>query len=105
MSAFEALDEDQFTDVVRGSPSPFTITLHPCPHPSPFNLALQPHPSPSPFNLTLQPHPHPSNLTLALQPHPHQVRGYDEVSRLDAHKTSILLEIKTKIKDSGEDIT
>ena len=33
------------------------------------------------------------------------VRQYDEVSRLDAQKTSLLLAIKTKIKDSQEDIT
>jgi len=33
------------------------------------------------------------------------VREYDEVSRLDAQKTTLLLEIKTKIKDSQEDIT
>jgi len=33
------------------------------------------------------------------------VREYDEVSRLDVQKTSLLLEIKKKIKDSTEDIT
>ena len=33
------------------------------------------------------------------------VREYDEVSRLDAQKTTLLLEIKNKIKDSQEDIT
>jgi len=33
------------------------------------------------------------------------VREYDEVSRLDAQKTSLLLEIKNKIKTSQVDIT
>ena len=33
------------------------------------------------------------------------VREYDEVSRLDAQKTTLLLEVKNKIKASQEDIT
>lgn len=33
------------------------------------------------------------------------VREYDEISRLDAQKTSLLLEVKNKIKASQEDIT
>jgi len=33
------------------------------------------------------------------------VREFDEVSRLDAQKTSLLLEAKNKIKESQEDIT
>ena len=34
-----------------------------------------------------------------------QVREYDEVSRLEPQKTTLLLEAKTKIKESHEDIT
>jgi len=33
------------------------------------------------------------------------VKEYDEISRLDAQKTSLLLEIKKKIKASQDDIT
>ena len=34
-----------------------------------------------------------------------KVREFDEISRLDAQKTSLLLEVKNKIKASQEDIT
>lgn len=34
-----------------------------------------------------------------------KVRAYDEISRLDAQKTSLLLEIKNKIKEQAVDIT
>ena len=34
-----------------------------------------------------------------------KVREFDEISRLDAQKTSLLLEIKNKIKESAVDIT
>lgn len=34
-----------------------------------------------------------------------KVRAYDEISRLDAQKTSLLLEIKNQMKDHAEDIT
>ena len=34
-----------------------------------------------------------------------KVREFDEISRLDAQKTTLLLEIKTKIKASAVDIT
>ena len=34
-----------------------------------------------------------------------KVRAYDEISRLDAQKTSLLLAIKEKIKDQAVDIT
>jgi len=33
------------------------------------------------------------------------IRGFDEVSRLDAQKTTLLLEVKNKIKQQEEDIT
>lgn len=33
------------------------------------------------------------------------IREYDEVSRLDAQKTTLLLEVKNKIKEAGDDIT
>jgi hypothetical protein len=33
-----------------------------------------------------------------------QVRAYDEISRLDAQKTSLLLEVKKKLKEKVEDI-
>lgn len=37
---------------------------------------------------------------------PHQVvREYDEVSRLDAQKTTMLLAVKKKIKEATDDIT
>ena len=34
-----------------------------------------------------------------------KVRDFDEIQRLDAQKTSLLLEIKKKIKESAVDIT
>ena len=34
-----------------------------------------------------------------------KVREYDEISRLDAQKTSLLLEVKNQIKNNVEDIT
>ena len=34
-----------------------------------------------------------------------KVREFDEIQRLDAQKTSLLLEIKNAIKNSFEDIT
>ena len=34
-----------------------------------------------------------------------KVREFDEIQRLDAQKTSLLLEIKNAIKNSVEDIT
>jgi len=34
-----------------------------------------------------------------------KVREYDEISRLDGQKTSLLLEVKNQIKNSVEDIT
>jgi len=33
------------------------------------------------------------------------VREYDEISRLDAQKTSLLLEVKNKIKEHAVDLT
>ena len=34
-----------------------------------------------------------------------EVRDYDEISRLDPQKTSLLLEVKNKIKESQNDLT
>lgn len=80
-TAVEQLDVDAFTDVVCSCVDVFTSQTRPACTPSACC----------------------SNSTPLVSCN--QVREYDEISRLDAQKTSLLLEAKTKIKESQDDIT
>ena len=104
VSAYEALDEDAFTDVRlhrRVLPaSPYSL------RPTAYVLACTSRARPVPVPCTDAHHALGKARERGGGARGSQVvREYDEVSRLDVQKTSLLLEIKKKMKDSTEDIT
>ena len=87
-TAYEELDEDAFTDTARPHP-PLRQTPLPRAH---LPKRTCPHATPT------SPYRAPRALRW-------QVREYDAIARLDLQKTTLLLEIKEKIKNNQEDIT